>query len=137
MKIQFKVNRPLMPGDYILTLNPAHFHIKNVIFNDPATIVIWGDDTKTVVKCANEDYDPEKGMAITKKVFGNKGNYYNVFKKWLPDISGEDTDGDQELREQLKMDLDSNSIKKAFSDFANNVNDFAKRFRKDNEENVK
>jgi hypothetical protein len=86
MKIQFKVNRPLMPGDYILTLNPAHFHIKNVIFNNPATIVIWGDDTKTVVKCANEDYDPEKGlaMAIAKKVFGNEGNYYNVFKKWLP-----------------------------------------------------
>lgn len=86
MKIQFKVNRPLMPGDYILTLNPAHFRIKNVIFNDPATIIIWGDDTKTVVKCANEDYDPEKGlaMAIAKKVFGNEGNYYNVFKKWLP-----------------------------------------------------
>lgn len=61
--------------------------IKNVIFNDPATIVFWTDDTKTVVKCQDGDiYDPEKGlaMAITKKIFGNKGNYCNEFKKWLP-----------------------------------------------------
>ena len=61
--------------------------IKNVIFNDPATIVFWSDGTKTVVKTqCNEFYDPEKGlaMAISKKVLGNKGNYYNTFKKWLP-----------------------------------------------------
>lgn len=60
--------------------------IKNVKFNPPATIVFWTDGTKTVVKCENEDYDPEKGLAmcICKKVLGNKGNYYNVFKKWLP-----------------------------------------------------
>lgn len=58
-----------------------------VIFNDPATIVFWNDRTKTVVKCRKEDvYDPEKGlaMAIAKKALGNKGNYCNEFKKWLP-----------------------------------------------------
>ena len=61
-------------------------HIKNVIFNDPATIVFWNDGTKTVVKVQNEKFDPEKGlaMAIAKKYFGNHGNYYNEFKKWLP-----------------------------------------------------
>ena len=61
-------------------------HIKNVIFNDPATIVLWNDETKTVVKVQNEKFDPEKGlaMAIAKKSLGNKGNYYNEFKKWLP-----------------------------------------------------
>lgn len=61
--------------------------IKNVIFNDPATIVFWGDGTKTVVKCQDDDwYDPEKGlaMAISKKALGNKGNYCNEIKKWLP-----------------------------------------------------
>nr|DAI86292.1 MAG TPA: hypothetical protein [Caudoviricetes sp.] len=60
--------------------------IKNVKFNPPATIVFWTDNTKTVVKCNGEDYDPEKGLAmcICKKVLGNKGYYYNVFKKWLP-----------------------------------------------------
>lgn len=62
--------------------------IKNVIFNEPATIVMWSDGTKTVVKCQEgEGYDPEKGMAmaISKKALGNKGNYCEVFKKWLPE----------------------------------------------------
>lgn len=61
-------------------------YIESVIFNDPATIVFWNDGTKTVVKVQNEKFDPEKGlaMAIAKKYFGNHGNYYNEFKKWLP-----------------------------------------------------
>ena len=62
--------------------------INNVIFNDPATIVFWRDGSKTVVKCQDGDiYDPEKGlaMAISKKALGNKGNYCNEFKKWLPE----------------------------------------------------
>ena len=29
--------------------------IKKVIFNDPATIVLWDDGTKTVVKCSEGD----------------------------------------------------------------------------------
>ena len=59
--------------------------IKNVIFNDPATIVFWEDGTKTVVKVQDGDvFDPEKGlaMAISKKALGNKGNYFNEIKKW-------------------------------------------------------
>lgn len=68
--------------------------IKNVKFNPPATIVFWEDNTKTVVKCNGEDYDPEKGLAmcICKKMLGNKGNYYEVFKKWLP--KEEETESD-------------------------------------------
>ena len=60
---------------------------KKVIFNDPATIVFWHDGTKTVVKAIDEPFDPEKGlaMAISKKYLGNEGNYYNTFKKWLPE----------------------------------------------------
>lgn len=60
--------------------------IKKVIFNKPATIVIWNDNVKTVVKAENEPYDPEKGlaMAICKRAFGSEGNYYDNFKKWLP-----------------------------------------------------
>jgi hypothetical protein len=59
--------------------------IKDVIFNDPATIILWEDGTKSVVKATDESYDPEKGMAmaIARKALGNKGNYYNVFEKWL------------------------------------------------------
>ena len=62
--------------------------IKKVIFNDPATVVLWADGTKTIVKAGEGDiYDPEKGlaMAIAKKALGNKDNYYEVFKKWLPE----------------------------------------------------
>ena len=63
-------------------------NIKNVIFNDPATIVFWDDGSKTIVKVQDGDeYDEEKGlaMAISKKALGNKGNYCNEFKKWLPE----------------------------------------------------
>lgn len=73
-----------------LTLSSYHqVEIVKVIFNDPATIVFWSDGKKTVVKCAdNETFDEEKGLAIaiSKRVLGNKGNYYNEFKKWLPVI---------------------------------------------------
>lgn len=65
--------------------NPIKNRIKKVIFNDPATIVFWWDGTKTVVKCQDNDkYDKMTGlaMAISKKVFGNKGRYYDIFKKW-------------------------------------------------------
>lgn len=60
--------------------------IKKVIFNNPATIVYWKDGTKTVVKCQDDDrFDKEKGlaMAIVKKLFGNKGNYNKIFKKYI------------------------------------------------------
>ena len=60
--------------------------IKDVIFNPPATIVFWMDGTTTVVKDQGEVfYDPEKGMAmaVAKKAFGNQGNYYNQFSKYL------------------------------------------------------
>lgn len=57
--------------------------IEKVIFNNPATIVIWSDKTKTVVKVHNEEFDPEKGlaMAIVKKVYGNTSDYHKVFKE--------------------------------------------------------
>ena len=67
------------------------FAIKKVIFNDPATIILWLDGTKTVVKVIDEKFDPEKGlaMAIAKKALGNVGHYYETFKKWLPDKEDE------------------------------------------------
>lgn len=68
------------------------FQIEKVIFNEPATIVFWKDGTKTIVKCGELDtYDPEKGlaMAISKKALGNQGNYFEVFKKWVPSEEAE------------------------------------------------
>ena len=36
------------------TVVPKDPKIKNVIFNDPATIVFWSDGTKTIVKCSGK-----------------------------------------------------------------------------------
>ena len=64
--------------------------IEKVIFNEPATIVLWSDGTKTVVKCdESEEFDHEKGlaMAIAKRFLRTNttgSNYYDEFKKWLP-----------------------------------------------------
>lgn len=58
--------------------------IEKVIFNEPATIVYWKDGEKTVVKANDEPFDKEKGlaMAITKKVYGNKGSFNEIFRKF-------------------------------------------------------
>ena len=83
-----------------------------VIFNPPATIVFWNDGDKTVVKIQDEQtkenlvvrggiknsivgeipiceygteiFDKEKGLAMcfAKKMMGNKGSYYDMFKEW-------------------------------------------------------
>lgn len=48
--------------------------IDRVIFNNPATIIIWKDGSKTIVKKSEDDqWDPEKGfcMAIIKKLYGH------------------------------------------------------------------
>lgn len=91
------------------TIYERHLRIKKVIFNDPATIVYWPDGTKTVVKAEGEAFDPEKGlaMAIAKKAFGNKGNYYDVFREWLPKEEKIDTEQEQLLE---KEDNDNTEI---------------------------
>lgn len=57
--------------------------IKKVIFNDPATIVLWDDGTKTVVKCSLGDtYSKWAGLAfcICKKLMGD--DFHKAFKYW-------------------------------------------------------
>lgn len=86
MIARFVVRTPL--GSRTFPYSMFDPSIKKVIFHDPATIVLWNDGTKTVVKCGENDiFDPEKGlaMAIAKKALGNNGSYYNLIKKWLPE----------------------------------------------------
>lgn len=63
-----------------------NLEIEKVIYNDPATVILWTDGSKTVVKCQEGDaYDPQKGflLCVFKKYFGdNKGNYNNIIKKY-------------------------------------------------------
>ena len=49
---------------------------ERVIFNPPATIILWTDGSKTVVKCKKgEEFDEWTGFitAYAKKAFGRKG----------------------------------------------------------------
>ncbi len=84
--------------------------IDKVIFNNPATIVIWSDGSKTVVKCRNEDFDPEKGlsMAVCKKVFGSE--YYKLFKRFLPKDAIEQC---KQSKTEIEYDLE-----RAFREYA-------------------
>lgn len=53
---------------------------ERVIFNPPATIAIWKDGSKTVVKCDEKDeYDPMYGLALCymKKALGNTSRGLN------------------------------------------------------------
>ena len=111
----------------IYGMNSSHIKKnKNVIFNDPATIVFWEDGTKTVVKCQDGDeFDPEKGlaMAIAKKAYGNKGSYCNKLKKWLP--KEEQVDINSSLRsilvpQEFTFTIDSDKFSKSFK---NGIND--------------
>lgn len=78
----------------IVRLGMCNVNIRKVIFNDPATVVLWSDGTKTVVKCGPDDiFDKEKGlaMAIVKKMAGNDSRFHKVFKEWCkPDETNED-----------------------------------------------
>lgn len=59
--------------------------IDKVIFNDPATIIIWKDRSRTVVQTqGDEKFDPEKGlaMALLKRILGNNREYYGIFRKY-------------------------------------------------------
>lgn len=57
---------------------------KRIICSPPCTIILWDDNTKTVVKCVKGDkYDADVGIAfcILKKAMGN--SYYNTIRKLL------------------------------------------------------
>lgn len=64
----------------------AFVGIKKVIFNDPATIVIWEDDTKTVAKCHGDDvYDKTTGLliCIAKRYLGGTSKLVKLINKWV------------------------------------------------------
>ena len=59
--------------------------VQKVIFNPPATIVFWGDGTKTVVKRMHgEPFDMYHGFtaALAKKVYGNSTRVRKIVHKF-------------------------------------------------------
>ncbi len=68
----------------LLFLMSHNIAVERVIFNPPATIVIWKDGTKTVVKTYLDKYDHEIGVAmcIVKKLFGSRSAYKKFVKSY-------------------------------------------------------
>lgn len=64
-------------------------YIKQVIYNNPATIVIWDDNTKTICKCSEKDtYNTTTGLllCIMKRLNGVMNtDIKEVLNAWLPD----------------------------------------------------
>lgn len=87
------------------------FGIKKVIYNPPATIVIWEDDSKTVVKCHVKDtYSPFVGLmaCIVKKLYGDEEDWYQQLSEFFP------TEKEQQKIDRFngkdKPDIDPKSI---------------------------
>lgn len=86
-------------------------NIKRVIFSGPATIVLWNDGTKTVVKLSGHNGELTEelrwsglAMCISKKVFES----YKDFKKSFKQYCRVDSDDDMnELTEALSNLLSS------------------------------
>lgn len=69
-------------------MNAYRFEVEKVIYNYPATIVLWKDGTKTVVKCSDKDYyDKLTGflMCLAKKAYGNTGRFNDVIREHVPE----------------------------------------------------
>ena len=99
--------------------------ISKVIFNDPATIILWRDGSKTVVKCCEDDtFDYEKGMAmaICKKIMGYR--FKEIFKEWLP----------EEEEDNTSQPLSHDEVIEAFSKSLNNLNNLSFSFKLDTKE---
>lgn len=96
------------------SIRPSIPDIERVIFSYPATIVLWSDHTKTVVKVKDgEKFDKWTGlsMCICKKLYGNK--FHSIFKKYC---TGEYESAQRLIYEQEESVID-HIVKKAMEAF--------------------
>ncbi len=88
---------------------PKQVDVKDVIFNPPATIVLWSDGTKTVSKCSEDDsYEERLGflICVAKKYFGSTTRYMKVMEKFnVPDYGLVDI-----IKRQLDPDMHTTFI---------------------------
>ena len=99
-KYDLQFQQRLMSNSFYGLYGVRGMGIKKVIFNAPATIVLWNDGTKTVVKCSENDiFDPEKGLAFCflKKLLGDR--YYKIINSEV-----------RKYDEQKLADIESESI---------------------------
>ena len=77
----------LLMGEVHMFNNKLMPPIEKVIFQKLHTIVVWEDGERTIVKCSEEDFDKEKGlaMAIAKRFIER-----NKFKKLIENADIQD-----------------------------------------------
>jgi len=74
-----------------------------VIFNPPATVVIFNDGSKEVVKISNGDkYNPEVGfaMAIMNRMFGSRNAYKKFIQKQIKHNHNKKGENTYELKKE-------------------------------------
>lgn len=86
--------------------------IRDIVFNGPATIILWRDGSKTVIKQQKGDkWDPEKAvaMAVMKKVFGTNAtgsNYLEFVKPYIEKALEDDKKRKAAARRKRRTDKD-------------------------------
>lgn len=85
-----------VPGNFKVFIDSDAFnfklgevYIKEVIYNNPATIILWSDGSKTTCKKLDGDlYNPEYGLllCVLKKVIGNQESI-DLLKYWTPNLN--------------------------------------------------
>lgn len=133
---------------------PNNLLPKQIIYSDPATIVFWGDGTKTVVKVSDkENFSPYHGFcaALAKKVYGNNslvnkivdGGVYDIpkdkkKKKPQKDIPEKDSGTIPKPKTANKTDSYMNTAINPFDIFRDELGPFIDRVlntRRENKDN--
>ena len=103
---------PLPSGNYKATFDSffqslyTYPKVKRVVYHEPATIVFWTDDTKTVVKCIDgQPYEKYAGFcaAVTKKIFGGTSTAKKIAgaKDSPVKIEAEESVSEEPIEEEL------------------------------------
>lgn len=97
-------------GEYMIRVTGSD--IRDIVFNGPATIILWRDGSKTVIKQQKGDkWDPEKAvaMAVMKKVFGTNetgSNYLEFVRPYIEKALEEDKKRKAAARRKKRTDKD-------------------------------
>ncbi|MDT3386719.1 MAG: hypothetical protein LIR46_02995 [Bacteroidota bacterium] len=91
---EIKIEIPDKDGNITIKtiIVPVPYQPRRIFFDPPATVVFWEDDTKTVVRCTEDDeFNPYYGFvcALGKKMFGTNNEITRMLKdaEWKYDKS--------------------------------------------------
>ena len=89
MKENVKISGFFDPVNVLKNLHYKGVYIKQVIYNDPATIVFWSDNSKTVCVVNDGDvYSKEAGLSICiLKKLCRATRVYDIFHDWINEDS--------------------------------------------------